>query len=88
MSSASTVESDVKTVNKVSYSIKEATQITGLGRTTLWQAVEDGRLRCFKVGRRVLFSLEHLQEFLKSYEVNGDQPHRLRPIGGRGGHQY
>jgi excisionase family DNA binding protein len=53
---------------KLSYSVKEATRITGLGRTTLWKAINEGRLRCFRAGRRVLFSLDHLMEFLKTYE--------------------
>lgn len=55
-------------VPKIGYSIKEATKITGLGRTSLFYAVEAGKLRCFKVGRRVLFSLKHLEDFMASYE--------------------
>jgi excisionase family DNA binding protein len=53
---------------KLGYSIKEAEKITGLGRTTLWKAINNGRLKCFRAGRRVLFSLDHLTDFLKSYE--------------------
>ncbi|MFP5262024.1 MAG: helix-turn-helix domain-containing protein [Blastocatellia bacterium] len=53
---------------KIGFSIKEAQKITGLGRTTLWKALNDGRLKYFSVGRRKLFSIEHLQDFLKSYE--------------------
>lgn len=53
---------------KIGYSIKEAEKITGVGRTTLWHAVNDGRLKYFKIGRRVLFSLEHLNEFMNSCE--------------------
>lgn len=54
--------------NKLGHSVKEAQRITGLGRTTLWKAINKGRLKCFKVGRRILFSPEHLQEFLKLHE--------------------
>jgi len=53
---------------KLGHSVKEAERITGLGRTTLWKAIRAGKLGCFKVGRRVLFSSEHLQEFLKAHE--------------------
>ena len=53
---------------KIGYSYKEAQKITGLGRTTLWKAVEDGKLKCFKIGRRRLFSPEHLREFMAAYE--------------------
>ncbi|MCI0485017.1 MAG: helix-turn-helix domain-containing protein [Blastocatellia bacterium] len=53
---------------KVGYSYKEAQAITGLGRTSLWKAMKDGRLKCFKVGRRRLFSPKHLSDFMKSCE--------------------
>jgi excisionase family DNA binding protein len=53
---------------QIGYSFKEAQKITGLGRTTLWNAISEGKLKCFKVGRRRLFSISHLEEFLKLYE--------------------
>lgn len=56
---------------KVGYSIKEAQKITGLGKTTLWEAIADGRLKCFKVGRRTLFSLKHLEDFLALHDTDG-----------------
>jgi excisionase family DNA binding protein len=49
---------------KVGYSMKEAQKITGLGKTTLWEAIAKGELKCFKVGRRTLFSLKHLEDFM------------------------
>jgi excisionase family DNA binding protein len=73
MNAEASVNKDVDTGNsttlpKLGYSVKEAEKITGLGRTTLWKAIDNGRLKCFRVGRRVLFSEDHLQSFLKSYE--------------------
>jgi excisionase family DNA binding protein len=56
---------------KLGYSVREAEKITGLGRTTLWKAIDEGRLKCFRVGRRVLFSEDHLRSFLASYEQPG-----------------
>jgi len=53
---------------KLAFNIREAERITGLGRTTLWKAISGGQLKCYKVGRRVLFSLEHLKLFLESHE--------------------
>jgi len=53
---------------KLGYSMKEAVKITGLGKSTLWQAVYDGELQHFKIGRRVLFSEEHLRSFLQKFE--------------------
>lgn len=54
----------------IGLSMKQATEATGLGRTTLWKAVGSGQLQCFRVGRRVLFSPEHLERFLKLHERN------------------
>jgi excisionase family DNA binding protein len=53
---------------KLGFSIKEATRLTGVCRTTLYEAIKAGKLRYFQVGRRVLFSREHLSEFLQSHE--------------------
>ena len=64
-------ESVNESLPQIGYSIREAQKITGLGRTTLWKAMEEGRLKCFKVGRRRIFSLLHLEEFLKHYESKG-----------------
>lgn len=52
-------------------SVKEAIVRTGLSRSTLHTAVRDGRLKHCRIGRRVLFLPEHLQEFLKAHESNG-----------------
>ncbi len=53
---------------KLSHSVKEAEKITGLCRTTLWKAITKGKLKCYRVGRRVLFSDQHLREFLEAHE--------------------
>ena len=49
---------------KIAYTIQEAMQMTSLSRTTLWAAVKKGKLKCIRVGRRVLFTLQALEEFL------------------------
>lgn len=64
---------------KVGYSMKQACGITGLGKSTLWEAIGDGRLKCFKVGRRTLFSLKHLEDFMALYDTsNGSAAPRRR----------
>jgi excisionase family DNA binding protein len=65
---------------KVGYNMKEAQKITGLGKSTLWQAIADGELKCFKVGRRTLFSLKHLEDFMALYDTGseGGKPRRKR----------
>jgi excisionase family DNA binding protein len=53
---------------RLTYTVKEACGIIGISRTTLWRAIRKGRLGCYRVGRRVLLSEEHMTGFLKSHE--------------------
>lgn len=53
---------------RLALSVEEAIEMTGLGRTFLWKAVASRKLKCFKVGRRVLFSPDHLKEFLELHQ--------------------
>jgi excisionase family DNA binding protein len=43
----------------------EASEFTGLGRTTLWTLASTGQVRAAKVGTAVRFSRESLQEFME-----------------------
>jgi excisionase family DNA binding protein len=56
---------------RLTYTIKEACVIIGVSRSTLWKAIRTGRLSCFRVGRRVLFSEEHMTGYLKLHEKTG-----------------
>lgn len=45
-----------------------------LSRTTLWDARENKKtLKCFKVGRKVLYANSHLREFLATCEQGGNE---------------
>ncbi len=44
---------------------KEASEFTGLGRTTLWTLASTGQVRAAKVGTAVRFSRRSLQEFME-----------------------
>lgn len=49
---------------------KEAAKQLGIARITLLRAREAGRIRFFRIGTRVLYSAEHLTEFLSNCERN------------------
>jgi excisionase family DNA binding protein len=71
--------SNETTLTPFGISIKEAIKVTGLGRTTLWKAINSGRLGCYKVGRRILFDPDlHLRPFLQSHERCVDPRSRSR----------
>jgi excisionase family DNA binding protein len=51
---------------KLAYGIKEAASALGIGRTTLWRAIKDGKLPAVKVGNRTLLRTEALQTWLST----------------------
>ena len=46
----------------------EAARLSGLGRTTLYEAIGSGALRSLKIGKRRLITIEALKEWLASAE--------------------
>ena len=54
-------------VPKLTYSIPGVCEALQISRTTLWKLVRSRRLKPVRIGRRVLFSLKAVEEFL-----NGD----------------
>lgn len=48
----------------VSYSIKDATALLGLGRTTIYKLLEQGRLTRIKVGARTLIPASDVHALL------------------------
>jgi excisionase family DNA binding protein len=55
-------------VNALSYTIEEASKITGLGRTRLYEELNSGRLKGVKAGRRTLILHISIQEWLENLE--------------------
>lgn len=55
---------DMETKTKFALSIKEACEVAGIGRTTLYAAIAAGSLPLRKCGRRSLILADDLQAFL------------------------
>jgi len=51
--------------DKIAYSVKEASTIANVGRSTLYLAINDGALPIKKFGRRTLILHEDLVTWLK-----------------------
>ena len=47
-------------------SYREAAQISGLGRTTLWRLVNSSQIKAARVGRAVRINRRSLEEFMES----------------------
>lgn len=54
-----------ETVQREWLNYKEASEFTGLGRTTLWTMASRGQVQVAKVGAAVRFSRRSLQEFME-----------------------
>src|SRR6185503_8835238 len=54
---------------------KQAAKRLGIARITLLRAREAGRIRFFRIGTRVLYSAEHLTEFVNNCERNSRGTH-------------
>lgn len=51
-------------IPKLTYSIPEVSEALQISRTTLWKLVRSRRLKPIRIGRRVLFTLKAIEEFL------------------------
>ena len=49
-------------------SIKESQMILGLGRTSIYQLLSEGKIQGLKCGRRTLILKEELENFLNNLE--------------------
>jgi excisionase family DNA binding protein len=47
----------------------EAARLTGVGQTTIYEAIGAGTLRSVKIGRRRLITVEALRAWLLAHEV-------------------
>jgi excisionase family DNA binding protein len=51
-------------VERIAYSVVEAAQIAGIGRTGLYQLISDGRIPAVKIGKRTLVRRSDLEAFM------------------------
>jgi len=49
---------------RLTLTIREALRATGLGKTTLYKLIDDGKVRRVKVGKRSLIVFEDLQKLV------------------------
>lgn len=53
-------------MNKISATIPQAVEMTGLGRTTLYKLFDEGKLTPRKHGKRTLILVEELERYVRS----------------------
>jgi excisionase family DNA binding protein len=55
--------------NSISVSVRTATQLSGLGRTRIYEAIGRGEIASIRIGRRRLIDFESLRRFLTLREA-------------------
>lgn len=50
----------------IAHTVKDACDLTGLGRSTIYEAIKAGRLKPRKCGNRTLILHEDLKRFIES----------------------
>ena len=57
-------------LDPLTLTVKEAKRISGLGHTTVYKLIGEGKLHTTKVGTRTLISFASLKELLEAGEPN------------------
>jgi excisionase family DNA binding protein len=47
---------------------REAQQISGLGRTKLWQLISSGEIRAARVGKAVRINRQSIEEYMRDHD--------------------
>jgi len=61
---------------KVTMTESEFAQRVGVSRITVWRQRRAGKLSHFKIGTRILYSEQHIIEFLNNHEKQARQSKR------------
>lgn len=54
--------------NRISYGIRDACEVTGLGRSFLYEQIAKGALTSFTIGRRRLIAAQALEAFISKHQ--------------------
>ena len=59
-------------MDKLTLTVNEATALTGLGRSTIYRLINDGKLKPRKVGKRTLFLMSEIRDFIENLPEPND----------------
>jgi excisionase family DNA binding protein len=58
--------------DRIAFTIEQAVEVSGIGRTTLYAQIRDGHLIARKIGRRTIIMASDLLAFLESLPEVGE----------------
>ena len=66
--------------NRLSYSVKEAQSITGLGKNTIFKLIAEGQIHSVRAGKRILIPLWAIEKFLAGETAATSEPVGIRAV--------
>jgi excisionase family DNA binding protein len=60
------------TTPRLLLSVPETAKALGISERSLFSLSASGEIRCIRIGRRVLYSVEELQRFIQQHEKGGE----------------
>jgi excisionase family DNA binding protein len=67
-----TMHSSPLTTPRLLLSVPETAEALGISERSLFSLSASGEIRCVRIGRRVLYSVEELQRFIQQHEKGGE----------------
>jgi hypothetical protein len=61
-------------MEKLGFTIPEASEVSSLGQTSIYKAIREGKLRCRKYGTRTIITRGDLTAFLDNLPVETKRP--------------
>ena len=59
-------------MEKQAYSVAEAAPILGIGKTTLYELIDEGLIDTYSIGSKTLITAQALDDFVDFYYRNGN----------------
>jgi len=60
------LETDMNATAKITCSVKEATELTGISKTVLYELINDGRITSTRIGTKRLIHVDSLRRLLEA----------------------
>ena len=71
---AKPAQPEKQNIEHIGVSAEVASEMLGVGVRTMWNLAKEQKVRTVRIGRRVLFSVQSLREFVDGRPADADKP--------------
>ena len=71
---AKPVQPEKQDIERIGVSAEIASEMIGVGVRTMWNLAKEQKIHTVRIGRRVLFSVQSLREFVDGKPASADKP--------------